>query len=91
MIWPGRQCAGGAVVCGCAVVASGDQGQGPGWRGGPWVARLLTARGRPRAASWMRVMASLNRGSERQGEFEVLGDVFGDLPAFMVYAGTDLG
>ena len=31
-----------------------------------WVARLLTARGRPRAASWMRVMASsLNRVSDR--------------------------
>ena len=31
-----------------------------------WVARLLTARGRPRAASWISVTASsLNRGSER--------------------------
>ena len=31
-----------------------------------WVARLLTARGRPRAASWMSATASsLNRGSER--------------------------
>src|SRR6266700_4217580 len=31
-----------------------------------WVAMLLTARGRPRAASWMRVTASsLNSGSER--------------------------
>jgi len=31
-----------------------------------WVARLLTARGRPRAASWIRVAASsLNSGSDR--------------------------
>src|SRR6266705_3133838 len=31
-----------------------------------WVARLLTARGRPRAASWIKVVASLlNRGSAR--------------------------
>jgi hypothetical protein len=33
---------------------------------GAWVARLLTARGRPRAASWIKVSASsLNSGSER--------------------------
>jgi hypothetical protein len=38
---------------------------------------VVDGAGRPRAASWMGVMASLKRGSERQGEFEVLGDVFG--------------
>ena len=45
-----------------------------------WVARLLTARGRPRAASWIRVTASsLNRGSDAAGELEVVGDVAGGL------------
>ena len=40
------------------------------------MARLLTARGRPRAASWINVTASsLNSGSDRPGELEVVGDV----------------
>jgi DNA-binding Xre family transcriptional regulator len=41
---------------------------------------LLTARGNPRAAWWMRVLASsLNSGSERAAEFQVVADVAGGL------------
>ena len=45
-----------------------------------WVARLLTARGRPRAASWISATASsLNSGSERPRS-----EVVGDVPAGLV-------